>query len=77
MALAKGDLATAKAEAKSYTDGATSRQNSFRTRQAHGLAGTIALKEKQYDEALAHLGQANQQDPAGDLLDGARLEGQG
>jgi len=63
VALAKGDLATAKGEAKSYTDGAESRQNSFRTRQAHGLAGTIALREKHYDQALAHLGQANQQDP--------------
>ena len=63
VALAKGDLATATSEAKSYTDGATSRRNSFRIRQAHGLAGTIALKEKQYDQALAHLRQANQQDP--------------
>ncbi len=63
VALAKGDLATAKSEAKTYADGATSRQNPFRIRQAHGLAGTIALKEKQYDQALAHLGQANQQDP--------------
>ena len=25
--------------------------------------GSIALEEKQYDEALAHLAQANQQDP--------------
>lgn len=63
VALAKNDLKTAKSEAKTYADGATSRQNSFRIRQAHGLAGTIALKEKQFDQALAHLGEANQQDP--------------
>ncbi len=63
VALAKGDLATAKSEAKNYTDGAASQQNSFRIRQSHALAGTIALKEKQYDQALAHLGQGNQQDP--------------
>jgi hypothetical protein len=25
--------------------------------------GTIGLKEKQYDQAIAHLGQGNQQDP--------------
>jgi tetratricopeptide (TPR) repeat protein len=63
VALANGDLPTAKSEAKAYTDGAASRQNNFRTRQAHALAGSIALKEKRYDEALAHLGQGNQQDP--------------
>jgi tetratricopeptide (TPR) repeat protein len=63
VALAKNDLATAKSESKTYADGAMARQNSFRVRQSHGLAGTIALKEKQFDQALAHLGQANQQDP--------------
>jgi tetratricopeptide (TPR) repeat protein len=63
VALARGDLTTAKSEAKLYADGAGSRQNSFRIRQAHELAGSIALKERQYDQALAHLEQANQQDP--------------
>ncbi|MBA3260309.1 MAG: tetratricopeptide repeat protein [Gemmatimonadales bacterium] len=63
VALAKGDLPTAKSEAKAYADGAAERQNSFRVRQAHELAGTIALEEKQYDGALTHLAQANQQDP--------------
>jgi tetratricopeptide (TPR) repeat protein len=63
VALAKGDLATAKTEAQSYTEGASSRQNIFRLRQAHGLSGTIALKEKQFDTALTHFGEANQQDP--------------
>ena len=27
------------------------------------VTGVIALKEKNYDDAIAHLGQANQQDP--------------
>jgi tetratricopeptide (TPR) repeat protein len=63
VALAKGDLATAKAKAKSYAEGAAARQNSFRIRQSHELLGAIALKEEQYDEAIAHLGQANQQNP--------------
>ena len=63
VALAKGDLRTAKTEAQAYTEGATSRQNTFRLQQAHGLSGTIALREKQFDEALTHLGEANQQDP--------------
>lgn len=63
VALARGDLAAAKSEAKQYADGAASRQNTFRIRQAHELAGTIALKEKRYDDAIAEFGQANQQDP--------------
>jgi lipopolysaccharide biosynthesis regulator YciM len=32
-------------------------------RQAHELAGTIALKEKQFDQAIAHLDKASQQNP--------------
>jgi tetratricopeptide (TPR) repeat protein len=63
VALARGDLATARTEAAAYLEGATARQNSFRVRQAHELAGSIALKEKKYDDAITHLGQANQQNP--------------
>ncbi|HET8621984.1 MAG TPA: tetratricopeptide repeat protein [Gemmatimonadales bacterium] len=63
VALAKGDVATAKSEAASYMQGANARQNTFRMQQAHALHGTIALAERQFDAALAHLGEANQQDP--------------
>ncbi|HEU5041105.1 MAG TPA: tetratricopeptide repeat protein, partial [Gemmatimonadales bacterium] len=63
VALARGDLQTARTEAAAYLEGAKARQNSFRTRQAHELAGTIALEEKKYDEAIAHFGEANQQNP--------------
>jgi tetratricopeptide (TPR) repeat protein len=63
VALAKGDLAKAKSEAKAYEAGAAARQNSVRVRQAHELMGVIALEEKQFDQAIAHLGEANQQDP--------------
>jgi tetratricopeptide (TPR) repeat protein len=63
VALAKKDLATAKSEAAEYLKGAEARRNSFRVRQAHELAGTIALQEKQFDQAISELGQANQQDP--------------
>jgi tetratricopeptide (TPR) repeat protein len=63
VALAKGDLRTARTEAQAYSEGATSRQNTFRLQQARGLSGTIALREEQFDEALTHLGEANQQDP--------------
>jgi len=63
VSLARGDLTAARAEARAYAEGASVRQNSVRVRQAHELAGTIALKEKRYDDALAELDQANQQDP--------------
>lgn len=63
VALASGDLATARSEAAAYEEGARSRQNQVRLQQAHGLEGAIALKEKQYDAAIEHLAQANQQDP--------------
>jgi tetratricopeptide (TPR) repeat protein len=63
IALAKGDVPTAKAEATAYLNGAEARNNRFRTRQAHELAGAISLQEKDFDGALVHLGEANQQDP--------------
>jgi tetratricopeptide (TPR) repeat protein len=63
VALAKTDLATAKSEAAEYMKGAEARHNAFRIRQAHELAGTIALEEKQFDRAITELEQASQQDP--------------
>ena len=63
VALAKGDLATAKSEADEYLKGAKDKQNDARIRQAHELAGLIALKEKNFDQAVSELEQANLQDP--------------
>ncbi len=63
VALARHNVAKARSEAQAYEDGAVARKNNVRVRQAHELMGAIALDEKQYDQAIAHLGQANQQDP--------------
>jgi tetratricopeptide (TPR) repeat protein len=63
VAVGTKDLAAARKHADAFMQGATAKKNSAEIRQAHGLAGTIALKEKQFDQALAHLTQANQQDP--------------
>ncbi|HET6836737.1 MAG TPA: tetratricopeptide repeat protein [Gemmatimonadales bacterium] len=63
VALKKNDVARAKVEAKAYLDGAAAKNNDTRIRQAHALAGMIALREKKYDEAISELGQADQQDP--------------
>jgi tetratricopeptide (TPR) repeat protein len=63
VALATNDLETAKAEADAYLKGSEAKQNEFRVRGAHELAGLIAQKEKKFDEAIAHYGKGNQQDP--------------
>ena len=77
VALAKNDVQTAKAEAETYLNGAKEKENPARIRQAHALAGRIALKEKQYDEAIDHLGQANQQDPSVLYVTGLAYQGKG
>ena len=63
IALAKGDLETARSEAKAYLEGAEARKNTARIWQAHEFAGSIALEEKKYDEAIGHFGKASQQNP--------------
>ena len=57
------DLPGARKHADLLMQGATAKKNSGQIRLAHELAGTIALKEKQFEQALSHLAQANQQDP--------------
>ena len=63
VALGKKDFATAKSEAEAFRKGADASKNRFQIRQAHELAGSIALAEKDYDKAIAELQQANQQNP--------------
>jgi tetratricopeptide (TPR) repeat protein len=63
VALHTKDLAAAKRHADAFMKGATAKKNAGEIRQAHQLAGTIALKESRFDEALEHYEKANQQDP--------------
>ena len=77
VALAKKDLATAKSEAAEFLKGAEAKQNSFRIRQGHELAGKIALAEKNFDEALSHLEQANRQDEGVLYLTALAYKGKG
>src|SRR6185295_4565015 len=63
VALGKKDLATAKTESDAFRKGAEAAKNPFQIKQAHSLAGMIAMEEKDYDKALAELQQANQQNP--------------
>lgn len=63
VAVAKKDLETAKSEAETFRNGAAAAKNPFQIRNAHELDGIIALAEKDWDKAIAELGQANQQNP--------------
>ncbi len=62
VAARSGDLPGAKQHAATYLKGATAKKNDAQTKQAHELMGTIALGEKNYDQAIAELNQGNQQD---------------
>jgi tetratricopeptide (TPR) repeat protein len=63
VALGKRDYATAKAEAEEFRKGADASKNPNQMKQAHELAGMIALADKDYDKAIAELQQANRQNP--------------
>ena len=63
VAVGKKDLATAKSEAEEYRKAVEPTQNPFQIRLAHTLSGIVALAAKDWDAAIAELGQGNQQDP--------------
>src|SRR6185295_2425473 len=63
VAVARKDLTTAKTETETFRKGAEAAKNANQLKQAHELAGRIALEEKNYDAAISELGQANQQNP--------------
>ncbi len=63
VALGKKDLAAAKTEAEAFRKGTEAKNNPLQVKQAHQLAGMIAIEEKDYDKAISELQQANQQNP--------------
>jgi tetratricopeptide (TPR) repeat protein len=77
VAIAKKDLATAKREGDAFLKESQAKQNQFQIRLGHEVAGTIALAEKNYDGALSHLAQANQQDPYNLYRQGLAYQGKG
>ena len=77
VAIAKKDLATAKTETETFRKGTEAARNANQLKQAHELAGRIALEEKNYDNAIAELGQANQQNPQVLYLLGQAYQGKG
>jgi tetratricopeptide (TPR) repeat protein len=63
IAIGKKDYAAARTHAEEFRQGAEASKNPVQIKQGHELAGRIALAEKNYDQAIAELQQANQQDP--------------
>jgi tetratricopeptide (TPR) repeat protein len=77
VAISKKDLATAKTETETFRKGTEAAKNANQLKLAHELAGRIALEEKNYDNAIAELGQANQQNPQVLYLLGQAYQGKG
>ena len=77
VAVAKKDLAAAKTETETFRKGAEAAKNANQLKQAHELAGRIALQEKNYDTALTEFGQANQQNPDVLYLTGVAYKAKG
>ncbi|PYX44136.1 MAG: hypothetical protein DMG83_14825 [Acidobacteria bacterium] len=63
VAIGKKDLAAAKSHAEEFRKGAEARKNDAQLKQAHELAGRIALAEKDNVKAITELEQANLQNP--------------
>ena len=63
IAIAKKDYATAKTHAAECAKAAEATKNLGQVQQAHELAGRLELAEKDNDNAIAELLQANLQDP--------------
>jgi tetratricopeptide (TPR) repeat protein len=63
IALGRNDLAGARTETQAFRSGAETSRNPAFVRQAHELAGIVALQEKKSDEAIAELEQASNQNP--------------
>lgn len=63
VAIGKKDYAAAKRHAEQFLKGAEVSKNPAQLKLGHELAGRIALAEKDYDKAIAELGQANEQNP--------------
>jgi len=63
VAIAKHDLATAKAKQAQFAKQVAVKQNPFEVRQQHELLGMIALEDKKFSVAVDELSHANQRDP--------------
>jgi len=63
IAIEKKDFTTAKSEAEEFRQAAEASNNPLQLKLVHELAGRTALAEKDNEQAIAELQQANDQDP--------------
>ena len=77
VALAKGDLKTAEAQAAAYQGEVTAKKIPFEQWRAAELAGMIALAKKDWDGALTALARSNARDPRVVYLSAVALAGKG
>ena len=77
VALKRGDLKTARAQAALYRAQVDVKKVPFEVKLVHELAGMVALAEHQYDTALTELAQANEQSPRVLYLTATALQGKG
>lgn len=77
LAIGKKDYTAAKAHAEEFRKGAEATRNEMQVKQAHELAGRIALAEKNYDTAIAELQQAKDQNPRNLFRLGQAYQGKG
>ena len=77
VALAKNDLPTAKAKAAEYGKQVGVKKVPFEVRQHQSLLGMIAIAEKKWSTAIAHLGKGNPRDPRMPYLIAVAYAGKG
>jgi tetratricopeptide (TPR) repeat protein len=77
VAIAKQDLATARTETETFRKGSETAKNPANIKLSHELAGMIALAEKNHDQAIAELNQANLQNPNNLFLLGEAYKAKG
>ena len=77
VAVGRKDLAAAKTETETFRKGSEAAKNQNQIKQAHELAGMIALAEKNYDAAISELTQSNLQNPNNLYLLGEAYQGKG
>ena len=63
VAIEKRDLAAAQSHSSEFQQGAEASKNPAQVKQAHELAGRLALAQNDHDKAIAELEQSNLQNP--------------
>jgi tetratricopeptide (TPR) repeat protein len=77
IAIGKMDFASAQAHAAEFRQSAEASNNPLQIKQVHELAGRMALAEKDYDNAVRELEQANEQNPSNLYRLGLAYQGKG